>query len=188
MTSIEQDTDRLGTVEQVGDEYAVVFERRLNHPIENVWLALTEPGAIEKWLAAAKVFEAHEGGTVELHWHKGSAEEGMRATITEIDPPRLLEWSGGPAGHPAAACRWELQADGDGCLLTLTSRVPVDEIDRRAADDPEMWSPPSMLAGWHLHLGYLADVLDGRRTEWEDRPLEQEWRPLFELYGGTTNE
>jgi uncharacterized protein YndB with AHSA1/START domain len=188
MTSTEQATHRLGAVERSGEEYEVVFERRLDHPIDSVWLALTEPAAIEKWLATANEFELREGGAVELRWHKSEAEDGMRATITEIDPPRLLEWSGGPAGHPAAACRWELRPDGNGCVLTFTSWVPVEEIERRAAEDPEKWSPPSMLAGWHLHLGYLEDLLDGRRTEWEDRPLEQEWRPLYERYGGQTDE
>ena len=183
MTS-KTEQERQGRVEQSGDDYVIHFERRLDHPIESVWLALTEPKAIEKWLAAVTTFELREGGTVELHWRNSESEEGMRATITELDPPRLLEWSGGPAGNPAANCRWELSPDGDATVLTFTARTQKDEIDRKAADDPEHWSPPSMLSGWHFHLGYLADTLDGKAVAWDQPTTEARFRELFELYGG----
>jgi uncharacterized protein YndB with AHSA1/START domain len=62
MTSIDQDTDRQGAVEHSRDNYVVRFERRFDHPIESVWLALTEPAAIGKWLAAATTLELRRGG------------------------------------------------------------------------------------------------------------------------------
>jgi uncharacterized protein YndB with AHSA1/START domain len=183
MTSIDQDTDRQGAVERSRDNYVVRFERRLDHPIESVWLALTEPAAIGKWLAAARTFELRRSGTIELNWSGAEDGAGMQATITELDPPRLLEWSGGPPGHPAAACRWELQPDGDGCVLRFSSTVPAAEIDRKAASDPEHWSPPSLLAGWHLHLGRLEDVLDGPSVD-PSSPAEERFLELYERYGG----
>ncbi|HEY6638488.1 MAG TPA: SRPBCC family protein [Solirubrobacterales bacterium] len=183
MTSIDQETERRGGVEREGDDYVVRFERYLDHPVDSVWLALTEPGAIGKWLAAATTFELREGGTIELRWSGAEDGAGMRATITELDPPRLLEWSGGPPGHPAAACRWELRPEAHGCVLRFSSRVPVDEIDRKGAADPEHWSPPSMLAGWHVHLGYLEDVLDGRSVDLAS-PAMDAFYELYESYGG----
>lgn len=185
MSSKTTKRDRRGTIGRKGDDYVVRFERRLEHPIESVWLALTEPNAIEKWLAAATTFELREGGTVELRWLNNEEDTGVRATISKLDPPRLLEWNGGrPVEHPAAACRWELRPDGDGCVLTFSSMVPVAEIDRRAAVDPEHWSPPSMLAGWHMHLDYLADALDGNPVDWSVASDLVEWGELFEGYGG----
>jgi uncharacterized protein YndB with AHSA1/START domain len=183
MTSINQATGRLGAVERQGNDYVVRFERYLDHPVESVWLALTEPGAIGKWLAAATTFELDQGGTIELRWAGAEDGAGMRATITELDPPRLLEWSGGPPGHPAAACRWELRPEGHGCLLRFSSAVPVDEIDRKKAADPEHWSPPSLLAGWHYHLDNLEEVLDGRSVELTSS-AEDRFYELYERYGG----
>lgn len=174
-----------GSVERSGDDYVVRFERRLDHPIDRVWLALTQPESIEKWLAAATTFELREGGTVELRWLNNEEDTGVRATISKLDPPHLLEWNAGePLEHPAAACRWELRPDGSGCVLTFSSTMPADEVDRRAAADPEHWSPPSMLAGWHMHLGYLAQALDGNPVEWSVASNLEEWAELYALYGG----
>lgn len=182
MTSIDQETERLGAVERKGDEYVVRFERYLDHPVESVWLALTEPGAIGKWLATATEFELREGGTIELRW-SGDDVPAMSATITELDPPHVLEWGGGPLGHPAAACRWELRQEGHGCVLLFSSTVSADEIDRKGAEDPEHWSPPSLLAGWHLHLGWLEDSLDGRNVD-RGGPADGRFIELYQRYGG----
>jgi uncharacterized protein YndB with AHSA1/START domain len=41
-----------GTVQQVDGRYVLRFERRLNHPVEKVWAALTESDRLAEWLAA----------------------------------------------------------------------------------------------------------------------------------------
>jgi hypothetical protein len=61
--------------------------------------------------------------------------------------------------------------------------VPVDEIDRKKAADPEHWSPPSLLAGWHYHLDNLEEVLDGRSVELTSS-AEDRFYELYERYGG----
>jgi hypothetical protein len=93
----------------------------------------------------------------------------MDATITELDPPRLIEYEGEPHGR----VRWELSGADGGCLLRLTVTVP-DEVVTEA------------VSGWHIHLDHLEDALDGRPVDWprwseEHRPA---WQELHDRYTG----
>jgi uncharacterized protein YndB with AHSA1/START domain len=119
------------------------FQRRLEHPVERVWTALTDPGELVAWWGDADV-ELVEGGTFTMRW-LNTDEEGrsvtMTATITGLDPPHLLETSGDVHG----TLRWELRSDGDGTILTVTSTLELPEEYRTMA-----------LAGWHWHLDALA--------------------------------
>lgn len=146
--------DDLGTATKTGDgRYELRFERRLSHPVDKVWSALTEPDELAGWLAASDV-ELTEGGRIELRWlntDAGGNAAVMRGTITRLEPPRLIEYDGDIHG----LLRWELREDGDGCLLTLTNRTP-------ASDD---WLTETR-AGWHIHLDHLEDALDGRPVDW----------------------
>jgi hypothetical protein len=76
------------------------YERRLEHPVTEVWAALTEPARLREWLADADV-ELTEGGAVQLRW-LNTDDDGnhavMDATITVLDPPRVLEIAGDPHG------------------------------------------------------------------------------------------
>ena len=50
-----------GTIETIGDgRYVLRYERRLRHPVEKVWAALTEPRQIEQWWARAAELELTE--------------------------------------------------------------------------------------------------------------------------------
>ena len=52
-----------GTMETTADgRYILRYERRLRHPVEKVWAALTEPDRMEEWWARAAVLELAEGG------------------------------------------------------------------------------------------------------------------------------
>jgi uncharacterized protein YndB with AHSA1/START domain len=183
MTSARESVEPEGQVERIGDDYVVRFERRLAHPIERVWKAITEPDELIKWFADARTLELREGGNVEFEWLGSNQGPGMRGKIVSLDPPRLVEWAGEPPAHPAARCRLELRTDGDECVLSFSSKVPVEEVDRRAAEDPVHWSPPSMLAGWHTHMDALEDALEGGSMDW-DNPSMERWQELYEAYGG----
>ena len=80
-----------GTLERRDDRDLIRFERRLSHPVERVWTALTDPDEIAAWLAAAEL-ELEEGGSVVLSW-QNTDDEGntavARGTVSALDPPRL---------------------------------------------------------------------------------------------------
>jgi uncharacterized protein YndB with AHSA1/START domain len=147
-----------GTLEQHRDGTAAIrFVRRLRHPVEKVWAALTEPEEMRRWWGDADV-DLREGGRFAVRW-LNTDDEGNRAemiaTITRLDPPRLLETDGDMHG----VLRWELEPDGDGTRLTFSSTLELPEEFRT-----------KVLAGWHWHLDALAGALEGGTADLVDLP------------------
>lgn len=166
-----------GTLERRGDHQVIRFERRLDHPVERVWRALTEPAEIAAWLALAEL-ELTEGGRVVLTW-QNTDEEGntavARGTVSALDPPRLLEFDTDIHG----TLRWELEPAGDGTVLTFTAEAQLP-------DEYEL----EVLAGWHIHLDHLAQVLDGGNIDWpnwsrDHMPAFKRIRAGYEASGAT---
>jgi uncharacterized protein YndB with AHSA1/START domain len=161
---------RLGTIEEAeGGKRVLRYERRLDHPVERVWAALTDPDQLALWLAAADELELVEGGRIVLRWlnipdslqeweqrgiELGDADPAEPATgqITKLDPPRVIEYDTDRMG----LMRWELRPEEDGCVLTFTNTVEF----------PEGFPTDQALAGWHIHLDHLDDALAGRPVEW----------------------
>jgi uncharacterized protein YndB with AHSA1/START domain len=160
-----------GTLETRGGRHVIRFERRLSHPVEEVWSALTEPDELIGWLAQAKL-DLVEGGDVELRWQNTNNEGEqtvLHGTITELDPPHVIEYETDLHG----VLRWELREAGDGSVLRFSSSLPApnDEV-------------ASFLAGWHIHLDHLEDALAGGAVDWprwgeEHRPS---WAAHHERY------
>ena len=98
------------------------------------------------------------GGRFRMAW-LNTDDEGNRAvmdaTISELDPPRVLEMSGDMHG----VLRFELEPDGDGTVLTFTSTLELPNEFRT-----------QVLAGWHYHLDALAGALEGRRADLVELP------------------
>jgi uncharacterized protein YndB with AHSA1/START domain len=182
----------LGTVEEVGGKRVLRFERRLDHPVEKVWAALTEPEQLAGWLAAAEELDVAVGGRVRLRWlntvenkrdwerygvilpddFDPEADEIVTGTFTAVDPPRVLEMDTDSFG----VLRWELQATESGCALVFTNALPEGFADEMA---------PQTLAGWHSHLDMLADALEGRpMADWSKVSLD-EWAQLRDRYAET---
>lgn len=143
-----------GTVHTTPDSYVIRFERHLNHPIDKVWAALTEPDQFHQWLAAPGEIDLRVGGRVHL------TLSGMvvDSTITALDPPRLLEFGWHDRSHPGGPVRWELSSEHGGTRLVFTETFPKAMVE--GADQAE-WAPPA-LAGWHLMLDRLHATLDGQ--------------------------
>jgi uncharacterized protein YndB with AHSA1/START domain len=180
---------RLGTIEEAEGMHVLRYERHLAHPVERVWAALTEPDQLARWLAAADELELVDGGRIALRWlnvpdsPQEWEEQGVElgdvdpaepatGTITELDPPRVIEYDTDKMGR----MRWELRPDGDGSVLSFTNTIELPE------------GPPAAqtLAGWHIHLDHLADALAGRPVEWSTWTEDHigEWERIRERYEG----
>jgi len=164
-----------GTIERREEHHVIRFERRLAHPVERVWRAITEPDEIAAWLALAEL-ELEQGGHVVLTWQNTDAEGNTavaRGTVSALDPPRLLELDTDIHGR----LRWELEPLGDRTALTFTA-----EVELPADFETEV------IAGWHIHLDHLEEVLDGGTIDWPnwDRDHRPDWELIHERYAART--
>ncbi|HEY2947696.1 MAG TPA: SRPBCC family protein [Micromonosporaceae bacterium] len=144
------------TLHGAGDRATIHFERRLAHPIERVWRALTEPAELSHWFPAEVTVDLRVGGAVSFVF-ADSGDAAPPGRVTELDSPRLFayEWGGD-------LLRWELRPDGDGCLLVFT--YTFDRRDEAA----------KFAAGWDVCLAALDARLSGRppadsSERWIDR-------------------
>ena len=72
------------------------FTRRYDATIEEVWLALTDPESLQRWLAPPP-----------------------GVTVKRTEPERLLELDWSPPGEPPSEVRIELRAQGSRTVLVL---------------------------------------------------------------------
>lgn len=152
-----------GTLVTSGGIALIGFERRLAHPVDVVWAALTESGQLAAWLGAGTV-EPRDGGQVSIR--TGSADRPERqgtisGRILAWDPPHLLEHEWIQPGLDISVVRYELEADAGETILRLTHRRSVAP------------GATGGRAGWHAYLDRLAAHLDGRSVPaWSERRAE----------------
>jgi uncharacterized protein YndB with AHSA1/START domain len=140
------------------------MERRLKHPPEKVWKAMTEPERLADWFPGKIVPELRQGGKVEFDF-------GGDGVVTDLDPPRLIAYTWG-TDH----LRWELHPDGEGTRLVL-----LHTFDDRAG-------AASFGAGWHTCIVALDLALDGRAGAdpgVDDIALHEQLVTQFGLDAGT---
>ena len=132
----------LGTLEQRGDDVIVTFVRRLPHPVEKVWRAVTEPEHLKAWFPdTIEVTSWTPGAPLRFVMQTGDSFDGE---VIAVEEHRLLELRWG-----TDRLRIELEADGDTTILTL--RDTFTELGKAARD----------AAGWHECLDNLGADLDG---------------------------
>jgi uncharacterized protein YndB with AHSA1/START domain len=129
---------RTGTQETIDGRPALRFERRLAHPIERVWRAVTEPRELEQWFVATVHWIPEEGETFEA--------AGDHGRITTVDPPRTLAWEWGVERY-----RFELSPHSDHETTLVFTHV----------FNPEMGPSWQHAAGWDTYFDRLEVHLQG---------------------------
>ena len=101
------------------------LERRYPHPVQRVWRALTDPEELAQWFPS-----------------------GEPLAITHAEAPRMLAatWYGD-------LVRFELRAEGEGCVLTFTHAFADRDTSARTA------------AGWDRAFARVGRAAGGRRDE-----------------------
>ena len=138
-----------GRQETVDGRPALVFDRHLDHPLDRVWRAVTEPAELERWFVATAPWTPVLGETFEA--------AGQSGQITELEEPQLLAWTWG-----AELYRFELAATDSGCVLTFTHVF-----------DPALGPAAQHAAGWETYFNRLDAHLAG------DHLSEQEAHEAF---------
>ena len=154
--------ERFGRLERAtGDDggWQLVFVRRLPHPPEKVWRALTEEAHVSAWFPADIVGERRAGAELRFEFRE---DEGptLPGEMRIFEPCELLEftWSD-------EVMRFELSADGDGGTV-LRFVNTFGDVGKAARD----------AAGWHVCLDGLDAVVDGTK------PTPGGWDELHPVY------
>lgn len=109
-----------------GAKATLVFRRRLDHPPEVVWKALTDAAELSGWYMTRASVDGREGGSIDFV--SGPSRLHVTGKILEWDPPRVFEheWKVAPRDElksgEDAIIRWELSRDGEGTVLHLEHR------------------------------------------------------------------
>ena len=149
-----------GELEQTNEGWQLRFTRRLPHPPEKVWRAITEPDHLKAWFPTRPVGDLTVvGGAVSWEFDEHDLPP-MEGEVLACEPPSLIEFTWG-----GDRIRMEVAPDGDGSVLTLVDRL--DELGKAARDG----------AGWHTCLDRLEDALAGRESTAEGR-----WREVHPAY------
>lgn len=160
----------------------VRIERLLPGPVERLWAYLTESKKRATWFCGGE-FDLRVGGRVRLQFdnnslssdknvpekYKGAGHASFEGTITRLEPLRVLayRWNMGKGDTEAT---FELAPRGKDVLLTIT---------HSGLEPREMQI--SIMSGWDVHTGILADVLGGV----EPRPFWSTHAKLEKEYGAS---
>src|ERR1700729_3474177 len=125
-----------GSYTTIADQPTLSFERRLSHPVDRVWEAITEPDELQHWFPSAVQADLRVGGKMKFTFEGYTLPDGansMPGEVTELDPPRLFAFTWGPPGQEDHL-RFELEPvdGGTGCTLRLT--VALGTRDKAARD------------------------------------------------------
>jgi uncharacterized protein YndB with AHSA1/START domain len=152
-----------GMLGQPGDRWQVRFVRRLAHPREKVWRALTEPGHRDTWFPQRIEIDGDWVAGAQLRFVSDvMPEANFDGELLVYDPPRTLEMRWG-----TDILRFDLAADGDQTILTLVDTLADRGTAARTA------------AGWHTCLDILGCTLAGQPLPWTG---EQRWRQVHPSY------
>ena len=151
-----------GTLEQTAAGPRLRFTRRLAHPPDKVWRAITEPEHLKAWFPDTIVVERWAAGAPLRFEPAPGMGEGFDGEVLAFEPPEALEFRWG-----TDVIRIEVEADGDGTRLTLLDTI--DQLGKAARDG----------AGWHTCLDQLEHHLDGTPPPWS---AGDRWREIHPSY------
>jgi uncharacterized protein YndB with AHSA1/START domain len=155
------------TYETVSERPTLTFERRLRHPVETVWGALTEPDQLARWFPSAIVGELREGAALSFEFPGHPEVQPMPGEVTEFDEPRVLSLQWGE-DH----LHFELEPADAGAATLLRLRVELGTSDKAARD----------AAGWHVCLDRLESGLGDPDAAAPGPEPAGEWQAHYENY------
>ena len=134
---------------QAGHALMMVLTRTIPHPIGEVWDAISDPDALERYVGRPEG-DLRRGGSYEL-------PDGTRGSILRCDPPRLLTVSVTRPGGHSAELEVHLSAEDSQTQVELkyaSVRQGFVLIDAHSGE----WAAGP---GWEFFLDSLSDYLDG---------------------------
>ena len=140
------EASKLGSIARVGNRFEARIERTLEHDQEAVWRMLTDPSLLPQWLAPGEL-ALNKGGPAKLNFPESGTN--VDSVVTEVQSPRLIEYSWSSPGEPDRPLRWETAPTQGGTRLSLTLTIPDNEDIARTC------------AGWEAHFEMFAAAMEG---------------------------
>lgn len=160
-----------GTLDRIEGRARLHFTRRLSHPPQAVWAALTEADDLAAWFPAQIQGDWQAGAGLRFVFHDpeqaaaalGVAEAPvLGGRVTAYEPYTHLEYT-----WDTDTLRFDLEPDGTDTVLHLT--VTFDELGKAARD----------AAGWHECLDLLAHRLTGESPRFAPGERWAEVHPTY---------
>jgi uncharacterized protein YndB with AHSA1/START domain len=151
-----------GQLEQADRRWQLRFTRKLPHPPEKVWRALTEPEHLAAWFPTDIEGERAAGAPLRFVFRNGEGPT-IEGQMLVYEPPSVLEFRWGDD----EMLRFEVQPDDGGSLLTFVNTF--DKLGKAARD----------AAGWHARLDLLAHHLSGEPAPWSPQERWQQVHPVY---------
>jgi uncharacterized protein YndB with AHSA1/START domain len=150
-----------GRLDRRDGRLVLEFTRRLQHPPQKVWRALTEPDHLAAWFPST--IEGDRATGARLHFGFREMEAApFDGEMLIFEPPSVMELRWGDE-----ILRFEVRPDGDGSVLSF--RNIFDELGKAARDG----------AGWHSCLDLLGCEVGGEKAPWS---AADRWRELRDAY------
>src|SRR4051812_9592014 len=117
-----------GSFQTLDGRPALHFERRLAHPVDAVWRAVTEPSELGKWFPTEVAIddELRPGAAMPFPSPEHDIPP-MDGEVVEVDPPRrfVFTWGGDQLSI-------ELKPTDDGAATVLRFTVAIDQENKAA--------------------------------------------------------
>lgn len=152
----------LATIKKHSDCHVVTYKRPLPHSIDTVWKAITTNENLQKWMSNLEIIELRQHGKIHFNMNDGT-DTYEEIAITDYAKKQVLEFEWGQD-----RVRFELSPTDNGSLLRLIETL--QELTDHTPKD---------LAGWHICLDLLSDLLNG--VEHQSFPMEN-WQQRFNEY------
>ncbi|ELK47704.1 SRPBCC family protein [Halobacillus sp. BAB-2008] len=153
----------LAVIEKVEGGHIARYNRSLNHSVEKVWAAITQNDKLGKWMPNLQVVDLKQGGTIKFNMNDGTGNS-FDIKIRDFKKNEVLEYEWGDDGW----VRFELYPKAGGCLLVLKEFIST--INDHTSKD---------LAGWHVCLDVLIDLLNGR---YHEKFPKENWKKWHQKY------
>jgi len=121
----------------------IVKTVELDHPIDRVWRAISEPDEIAQWFPnESATLDVRPGGTGEFVWNLDGKEIRSEVHVLEVEPPHRFVWSWGHEAtntdEPVTTVEFVLtERAGGGTSLLVRESGFLDEKHR--AGNIEGW-------------------------------------------------
>jgi uncharacterized protein YndB with AHSA1/START domain len=158
------DAAEFGSLERADDVSILRYERRLAHPRERVWQAITVDADLAAWFPTTVEGPRRAGAALHFSFRQGEGQS-FDGEMLAFVPPSLMElrWADD-------ILRFELDSEGDDdTILRLT--VTFTEYGKAARD----------AAGWQVCLERLVLASAGAGAELPWDPAER-WRVVHQEY------